>query len=152
MIVSLQVKQSNKPPVVVRTDKRLGSFKNRHTVSLNENFLPLKSPSLSTFQHPQAAQLVVAKHTQSFRCNSSHSFVSGRKVSHFEECAIFLHLNGNNKTLMKRIIIQIFNSFLFYISPTVTTVCRNLHTVDKCSVTQTLISAHLIPERINGSS
>lgn len=114
MIVSLQVKQSNKPPVVVRTDKRLENFKNRHTVSLNENFLPLTSPSLSTFQHPQAAQLV-AKHTQSFRCNSSHSFVSGRKVSHFEECAIFLHLNGNNKTLMKRIIIQIFNSFFFFL-------------------------------------
>lgn len=114
MIVSLQVRQSNKPPVVVRTDKRLESFKTRHAVSLNGNFLPLKSPSLSTFQHPQAAQLVVAKHTQSFRCNSSHSFVSGRKVSHFEECAIFLHLNGNNKTLMKRIIIQILNFFFFF--------------------------------------
>lgn len=66
MNVSLGVKLSNKPPVVVKTEKRLYGFKNRHTVESEVKlFLPLKSPSLPTFQHPHAAQLVVAKHTQS---------------------------------------------------------------------------------------
>lgn len=112
MNVSLEVKLSNKPPVVV-----VKTLKTDTVESELKLFLPLKAPSLSTLQRPQAAQLVVAKHTQSFRCNSLHSFVSGRKVSHFEECAIFLHLNDKDKkALMNRIITQIFKLF-FYNSP-----------------------------------
>lgn len=137
----LEVKLSNEPLVVVQIEERLYGFKNRHAVKSGVKRFP--SPSLSTFEHPQAAQLVVTKHAQSFRCDSSHSFVAGRKVSHFEECTISLYLNPKEKTLVKRIITQN--------SPTVATVCRNLHTVDKCSVTPTLISAHLSPETINGS-
>lgn len=95
MNVSLEVKLSNEPLVVVQIEERLYGFKNRHAAKSGVKRFP--PPSLSTFEHPQAAQLVVTKHAQSFRCDSSHSFVAGRKVSHFEECTISLHLNPKEK-------------------------------------------------------